>query len=140
MATVSGVNYTLQTNTPVDLVLPVDSAGRVRLLYDTYEAAALATASTISWGVLPKGSRPVDFKLWHDDMGTTCTITLGDTLDPDRLLVATACSAAAGIIVPVVADIDKFGGYEYTVETIITSLTSGTFTGTLHLYLFYVMD
>jgi hypothetical protein len=52
MASVSGVNYTLQTNTPVDLVLPIDSAGRVRLLYDTYEAAALATASTISWGVV----------------------------------------------------------------------------------------
>lgn len=141
MASVKGVNYTLQTAVPVDHVLPITSEGRVRVLYDTYECASLAAGSTISWGKLPKGARPVDFKVWTDDLGTGVTLTLGDSGDPDRLMVATDVASAAALTGPVIADIDKFGGYEYTAETVITSLTAGgSATGTIHVYLFYVID
>ena len=64
MATVSGVNYTKQTNTPADMVLPRDSHGRVRVMYDTYEASSVASGSTIQLFKIPVDARVLDFKIW----------------------------------------------------------------------------
>jgi len=140
MATVQGVNYTKQTSTPVTPVLPRDSQGRVRVLYDTYEASSLASGSTIQLFKIPVDARVVDFKVWHDALGTSTTLSMGDTADIDRLMVSTA-SSSAGIISPVVADIDKFAGYVYTAESVISLTTGGaSITGTIHAYLMYVID
>jgi hypothetical protein len=140
MTAAKGVNYTLQTNTPVDLLLPIDSHGRVRVLYDTYEAAALASGSTIGLFTIPKGARVVDFAVWCDALGASSTLAMGDTSDADRLMVATS-SASAVIIKPVIADINKFAGYKYTADSVISITTAGaSITGTIHVYLFYVLD
>ena len=140
MATVSGVNYTKQTNTPADMVLPRDSHGRVRVMYDTYEASSLASGSTIQLFKIPVDARVLDFKIWNDALGSSSTLSLGDAGDIDRLHAATS-SASASIMVPLVAKIDTMAGYTYTAETLISLTTAGaSITGTIHVQLTYVVD
>ena len=140
MATVKGVSYTKVTNVPVELVLPRDMHGRVRVMYDTYEASALANPSTIQLFKMPQDARVIDFKIWHDAMGSGVTLAFGDPGDIDRFSAASA-SHAAGIKVPLIGVIDTFAGYTYTAETVV-SLTSagGAATGTIHAYIMYVVD
>ena len=140
MATVSGVNYTKQTNTPADMVLPRDSHGRVRVMYDTYEASSLASGSTIQLFKIPVDARVLDFKIWHDALGSSSTLAFGDSGDVDRLHAATA-SSSASIMVPLIAAIDTMAGYTYTAETLISLTTAGaSITGTIHVQLTYVVD
>jgi hypothetical protein len=140
MATVKGVSYTKVTNVPVELVLPRDMHGRVRVMYDTYEASGLANPSTIQLFKMPQDARVIDFKVWHDAMGSGTTLAFGDPGDIDRFAAASA-STSAGIKVPLIGVIDTFAGYTYTAETVV-SLTSagGAATGTIHAYIMYVVD
>ena len=140
MATVSGVNYTKQTNTPADMVLPRDSHGRVRVMYDTYEASAVASGSTIQLFKIPVDARVLDFKIWHDALGSSSTLAFGDSGDVDRLHAATA-SSSASIMVPLIAAINTMAGYTYTAETVLSLTTAGaSITGTIHVQLSYVVD
>jgi hypothetical protein len=140
MATVSGVNYTKQTNTPADMVLPRDSHGRVRVMYDTYEASAVASGSTIQLFKIPVDARVLDFKIWHDALGSSSTLAFGDSGDVDRLHAATA-SSSASIMVPLIAAINTMAGYTYTAETVLSLTTAGaSITGTIHVQLTYVVD
>lgn len=140
MATVSGVNYTKQTNTPADMVLPRDSHGRVRVMYDTYEASAVASGSTIQLFKIPVDARVLDFKIWHDALGSSSTLAFGDSGDVDRLHAATA-SSSASIMVPLIAAINTMAGYTYTAETVLSLTTGGaSITGTIHVQLTYVVD
>ena len=140
MATVSGVNYTKVTTTPVDHILPRDAHGRIRVQYDTYEASSLADPSTIQLFKLPIDARVIDFKIWHDALGGSSTLAFGDAADPDRFHAA-ASSASAGIMVPVVGVIDTMAGYTYTAETVVSLTTAGAaITGTIHAYITYVVD
>ena len=140
MATVSGVNYTKITTTPVDHILPRDAHGRVRVMYDTYEASALADPSTIQLFKMPADARVIDFKIWHDALATSTTLALGDADDPDRFMAA-ASSASAGIMVPLIGKIDDFAGYTYSAETVVSLTMAGAAaTGTIHAYIIYVVD
>lgn len=140
MATVSGVNYTKQTNTPADMVLPRDSHGRVRVMYDTYEASSVASGSTIQLFKIPVDARVLDFKIWHDALGSSSTLAFGDSGDVDRLHAATA-SSSASIMVPLIAAINTMAGYTYTAETVLSLTTGGAaITGTIHVQLTYVVD
>lgn len=140
MATVSGVNYTKITNTPVDHILPRDAHGRVRVMYDTYEASSVASGSTIQLFKMPIDARVIDFKIWHDALGSSSTLAFGDSGDVDRLHAA-ASSASAGIMAPAVGRIDTMAGYTYTAETVVSLTTGGAaITGTIHAYIMYVVD
>ena len=140
MATVSGVNYTKITTTPVDHILPRDAHGRVRVMYDTYEASALADPSTIQLFKMPADARVIDFKIWHDALATSTTLALGDADDTDRFMAA-ASSASAGIMVPLIGKIDGFAGYTYSAETVVSLTMAGAAaTGTIHAYIMYVVD
>jgi len=140
MATVSGVNYTKQSSTPADMVLPRDSHGRVRVMYDTYEASSLANPSTIQLFKIPIDARVIDFKIWHDALASSTTLAFGDADDPDRFMAA-AASTSAGIMVPLVALIDGFPGYTYSAETVVSlTMAGGAATGTIHVYIMYVVD
>ena len=131
MATVSGVNYTKITAEPVEHILPRDAHGRVRVMYDSYEASSLASGSTIQLWKLPVDARVIDFKVWHDALGSSSTLALGDAGDVDRLHAA-AASSSAGIMIPAVGRIDTMAGYTYTAETIVSLTTGGSaITGTI---------
>ena len=140
MATVTGVNYTKITTTPVDHILPRDAHGRVRVMYDTYEASALADPSTIQLFKMPADARVIDFKIWHDALASSTTLAFGDADDPERCMAA-AASTSAGIMVPLVALIDGFPGYTYSAETVVSlTMAGGAATGTIHVYIMYVVD
>ena len=140
MATVTGVNYTKITTTPVDHILPRDAHGRVRVMYDTYEASSLADPSTIQLFKMPADARVIDFKIWHDALASSTTLALGDADDPDRFMAA-AASHAAGIMVPLIGKIDTFAGYTYSAETVVSlTMAGGAATGTIHAYVMYVVD
>jgi len=140
MATVSGVNYTKITTVPVDHILPRDAHGRVRVMYDTYEASSVAAGSTVQLFKMPIDARVIDFKIWHDALGGSSTLAFGDAGDVDRFHAA-ASSASAGIMVPVVGVIDTMAGYTYTAETVVSLTTAGAaITGTIHAYIMYVVD
>ena len=140
MATVSGVNYTKVTTTPVDHILPRDAHGRVRVQYDTYEASSLADPSTIQLFKMPADARVIDFKIWHDALASSTTLAFGDADDPDRFMAA-ASSASAGIMIPLIGKIDGFAGYTYSAETLLSITTGGAAaTGTIHAYVMYVVD
>ena len=80
MATVNGVNYA-KTNAPSDgnwKMNPVSEVGgTLRVLYDTYEASALAAASTINVGRIPQDSRVWNVIMVTDDLSTTATLSVG---------------------------------------------------------------
>jgi hypothetical protein len=140
MATVSGVNYTKVTTTPVDHILPRDAHGRIRVQYDTYEASSLADPSTIQLFKLPIDARVIDFKIWHDALGSGTTLAFGDAGDVDRFAAA-AASTSAGIVSPLIGVIDTFAGYTYSAETVVSlTMAGGAATGTIHAYIMYVVD
>jgi hypothetical protein len=140
MATVQGVSYTKVTTTPVEHILPRDAHGRVRVMYDTYEASSLADPSTIQMFTMPVDARVIDFKIWHDALASSTTLAFGDVADPDRFMAAVSTSSA-GIKVPLIGVIDTFAGYTYTAETIVSLTMAGAAaTGTIHAYIMYVVD
>ena len=140
MATVQGVNYTKVTTTPVEHILPRDAHGRVRVMYDTYEASSLADPSTIQLFKMPADARVIDFKIWHDALASSTTLAFGDADDPDRFMAA-AASHVAGIMVPLIGKIDTFAGYTYSAETVVSLTMAGAAaTGTIHAYIMYVVD
>ena len=140
MATVKGVNYTLMTAVPVDHVLPDIADGRVRFMYDTYEASSLGAGSVIQLFRVLDNWRILDWKIWHDALGGSSTLDLGDVADPNRYNTAED-SSSAGIIVPLVAEINTGAFYKYTSDDIVSITTAGaSISGTIHVGMWYVID
>jgi hypothetical protein len=109
-------------------------------MYDTYEASALADPSTIQLFKMPKDARVIDFKIWHDALGSGTTLAFGDADDTDRFMAA-AASTSAGVMVPLVGKINTFPGYTFTAETLVSlTMAGGAATGTIHAYIMYVVD
>jgi hypothetical protein len=109
-------------------------------MYDTYEASAVASGSTIQLFKIPENARVLDFKIWNDALGSSSTLAFGDAGDVDRLHAATS-SSSASIMIPLVAAINTMAGYTYTAETLISLTTAGaSITGTIHVQLTYVVD
>ena len=97
---------------------------------DSYEASALATASTIDIAELPAGAKFMGAEIFHDDLGTAVTLAMGDSDDPDRYITA-ASVASLGHITAIRVD-----GAQYVIGTNagdsrVQLLTSGTITGTI---------
>lgn len=98
MATVYGVNATkvLDPN-PSNITDPGELEGKVRVMTDSYEAAAVAAGSTIHVGKsLPIGARILNIRLAFDALGGSSTLAVGDSSSTARYLSA-ASSASAGI-------------------------------------------
>ncbi len=142
MAAVKGVNITNLDATPVVLPKASNVHGRIRAWYDTYEASALAAASTITLARLPAGAKVLNVTVWHDDLGTSAgTLEVGDAADPNRFLTAFATGAAgAQDMKGANADINGVG-FDYTTETDIVVTTAGAaVTGTIKMLVEYTVD
>ena len=75
MATVYGVNFTkYDQNDPRKMADVAEVGGRMRVQYDTYEADALASGSTISMARMPKGARVWNVVLITDDLSGSGTL------------------------------------------------------------------
>ncbi len=98
MSAMKGVNRTkIDAMTPSNLLAPEVARGKVRYAYDEYEAAALASGSTIHlFPDLPKDAIIVDWRIDHDALGTGVTLKLGSNKDDNSLMDA-AAAATAGV-------------------------------------------
>lgn len=115
--------------------------GELRSWSDEYEASALANASTIQMtpsGLIPSGARIKAIRVFHDDMGSTVTISLGDSTSATRYLDATSVTSAG------MQEANKVDGFDYEIgtnsaddELLIT--TAGIFTGTLKWEVLYTV-
>lgn len=70
---------------------------RVEVWTDTYEAVALASGSTIDMAKLPANAVVLGIDLITDALGTSTTIDVGDSQDPDRYSAAAFNTSAAGL-------------------------------------------
>jgi hypothetical protein len=141
MASVLGVNATklaagfIGTN-----IIDQGYKGVERVIYDEYEASALANASTIKMGtLLPVGAVISDIKFIWDDMGSTVTMKVGDVADDDRYVVSgTSLTTANGS-----CTINACDGLGYKItgtnDTQIVVTTAGIWTGTLRMVVKYVL-
>lgn len=147
MATVNAVNYALgSTPYGTNIIDASLQGGKVRFIYDYYEAASLATATTINVARLPKGAvvLPLSF-IMHDALGSGVTLAVGDdddttAADADRYLAA-ADAASAGVIQfnDAATCIDK-GPYKVQKDCNLTALTATEFTGTVRFFIFYAVE
>lgn len=115
---------------------------RVKCVTDSYEAAALASGSTIKvCGTLPTGARIKEIVLHSDNLTNNTTLKVGDTDDDDRYITATNHGAAATI-----TRINAIGGRDYVVGTndgdnqLYITTGTGAGTGTIQIDVFYTQD
>ena len=154
MATEYAANFTkYNQNDPREVVDVGVHGGRVRLMYDTYTAAALAADSTISVGKMPKGALVWDAVIMGvDALGSGHTISMGDAADVDRLIGATLFNTAGKVVgmlprptgtanAASTAGIVAGFGYEYTTTTdIILTTASAAITGIIRTAIWYTVD
>ena len=113
--------------------------GKETVLYDEYEADALANASTITlFEKLPVGAVVTEMQMMNDDMGSTVTVKVGDAGDDDRYIVATSVTTAN-----TKTDMNNIAGFGYKItgtdDTQVIATVAGVLTGTLKFIVKYVL-
>ncbi len=145
MSAVKGVNQTkIETPTPANRLAKGLFDGRLKVTTDIYEAAALASGSTIKvGGLLPKGARIKEIVLHTDNLQNNTTLAVGDSDTADRYIAATDHGAAALITRILAAQI---AGRDYVIGTatgdnqIVITTGSGEATGTIKIDIIYAQD
>lgn len=132
MANKYGTTYTKTlTPTPANKVDATTWGGRVRYMYDTYEAAAVAQGDTIYLCKLPKGAKVLpQSTLVYDALGSNSALAVGYGTTPAALLASTATTSAGSsnlLSVSLASDADIF----------VTVSGTGAITGTVELNLLY---
>lgn len=132
MASVKGVNITKIDNGTGKIEKGYNH--KLRVQKDEYEASSLAAGSDIALGRLPKGAVIHCVHLYHDALGASVTLSVGDDSDNARFISAQSASAAG------VKDSDQIGGigYELSATTDIKAYVGGAAaTGTIKLVIHY---
>lgn len=149
MATVKGVNKTKVDNGGIENILPRgEFVGRVKVMYDSYEASALAADSIIEMGQeLPDNAKIIEVILHTDDLGNNTTLKVGDYEDDDRYITATDHGAGAELITRLNAIAGRFyevdnttPGDTTTDKQVIITTGAGAGTGTIKLIVLYTQD
>ena len=140
MASVKGTNF---TNITADPVVKIDSgewSGKLRVQYDSYEASSLASGSDISVARLPKGAKVWDVIVHHDALGTSVTLSVGDSASATRYIGATAAATAGKLLMSEDGRIGGFG-FQQTAETDVLITTGGAAaTGTIKIAVIYAVE
>jgi hypothetical protein len=147
MSAVYGVNATkLLTPSASNIIDQSTLHSEVKMMYDEYEASALATASTITMGgKLPVGARILNVILYNDDMGSTVTCDVGDADDADRYLDGVNLTNANDCNSLLIAGtrLGEIDGFGYVIDgdddDQIVITTAGILTGTLKLIVLYAI-
>ena len=110
--------------------------GKVRNKSDVYEASALETGSTISFGDLPRGAVIRNVQVWTDNLGvgTSIVVKIGST----TFLTVTTTSAAYADLNDA-ADIDLVGT-KLSADSALTIDTTGEATGTIKVAVEYAAE
>lgn len=144
MASVNGVNRAKAIDPSSDNVLDRGVlGGKLRVMYDYYEAASTATGTTIKVGQdLNDGDRIIDIWLMTDALGNGVTLAVGDSDTAGRYISATACNTANQRL-----DLDTIAGLNYEIGTndgdntiLITLAGTASGTGTIKIVVLYSRD
>jgi len=135
MAAVKGVNVTLHDaggqgdNAIANGLVNV----RPEVWTDTYEAVALASASTIDMAKLPVDAKIQNVELYFDALGSSVTLQVGDSNDDNRYIASGDASSAGKLSSALIDGIGYVIGTN-TGDTVVQVLTGGTsFSGTVKL-------
>ncbi len=148
MSAVKGVNRTLaDAQATSDRIAKGLVDGRVKVIIDSYEAAALASGSTIKVGtLLPIGAVVNEVILHTDNLQNNTTLAVGDAEVADRYIDAIDHGAAALVSRIPAANVD---GRNYTVDEtdsdntdrqVVITTGAGEATGTIKIAIFYSQD
>ena len=96
MANVKSVNITNLDAVPTVLASSEEIGGKLRVFYDTYEAAALPFGDTITIARIPANATIHDVILKCDALGSGVTLKVGDSGDDDRYLSVVGTWNVAG--------------------------------------------
>ena len=96
MANVKSVNITNLDAVPTVLASSEELGGKLRVFYDTYEAAALPFGDTITIARIPANATIHDVILKCDALGSGVTLKVGDSGDDDRYLSVVGTWNVAG--------------------------------------------
>ena len=134
MASVKGVNITALDN-GTGKVSKLNK-GKERVFVDTYEASSLTSGSDITICRLPKNSAVVDVVVYHDALGASSTLKVGDATDDDRYITAGSTSSAGALRMNAVDGC----GYENTAAIDLIATTGGaTISGTIKVVVEYLV-
>ena len=149
MANVKSVNITNLDAVPTVLASSEEIGGKLRVFYDTYEAAALPFGDTITIARIPANATIHDVILKCDALGSGVTLKVGDSGDDDRYLsvVGTwnvagqsqsmAVGSSTGAATTAVTGL----GYRTTASTDILITTGGaTASGTIYAWVYYTVE
>ena len=139
-------------STPAVKIKTNEEAGRVRIAYASYEAAAVAVG-TIEMFNLPNGARILSGEVVHDALGGSTTVSVGHAaynnaagtavaLDVDAYKVAAASTAIATVAIAATSALGRNSVIDADGTGIpITVVTAGAAaTGTIELTMLYVVD
>ena len=139
-------------STPAVKIKTNEEAGRVRIAYASYEAAAVAVG-TIEMFNLPNGARILSGEVVHDALGGSTTISVGHAayknadatvvaLDVDAYKAAAASTAIATVAIAATSALGRNSVVDADGTGIpITVVTAGAAaTGTIELTMLYVVD
>tara|TARA_Y100000004_G_scaffold157318_1_gene182914 strand:- start:14618 stop:15082 length:465 start_codon:yes stop_codon:yes gene_type:complete len=153
-----GTVYSTQKTTwdqddPSGFIKPNELGGRVRLAYGLYEASSLAADEVIEMFNLPNGARIISGELVHDALGSSTTLSVGHAaykdsdgttvaLDVDEYKAAAASTSITTVAVAATTALGKFSVVDADEDGIpITVVLAGAAaTGTIELYMLYVVD
>ena len=139
MANVNTVNYAkeLAGTMPKDF-RGAEWRGKVKVLVDTYTAAALAIAQTIGVGKLRKDSLLVDALINFVALGASSTLSLGDAGSATKYMAAFATSSAGNARLINSPTATQGIGVKMTADTeLILTVAGGTITGLIQTAIFY---
>ena len=144
MSSVKGVNYTNITATPIVKTDSEVQGAEIRVSYDQYEAASLASGSDITMCRVPANATVIDVILKCDALGGSSTLKVGDSGDDDRYLAAVGTWNAAGQVQSMLGGSTAPNtavagmGYRTTADTDMIITTGGaTISGTLYMTVLY---
>ena len=139
-------------STPAVKIKTNEEAGRVRIAYASYEAAAVAVG-TIEMFNLPNGARILSGEVVHDALGGSTTVSVGHAayknadatvvaLDVDAYKAAAASTAIATVAIAATSALGRNSVVDADGTGIpITVVTAGAAaTGTIELTMLYVVD
>ena len=142
MASVLGVNATKAADpSPSNILDPGTLGGKVRVLIDSYEAAALAAGSDITIGkALPSGAIIVGIAIATDALGAGVTVEVGDANTSDLYLAATVCTSATSTNAIATDGLGYVVGTAADDDTILVTTGVGAATGTIKVVVTYVVE
>ena len=152
MGTVYSVQKTKwDQNDPSDMVKTNEFGGRLRVAYGSYEASA--EQSDIHMFNLPNGARILSGELVHDALGSSTTLSVGHAaytssasatvaLDVDEYKAAAASTSITTVACAATTALGKFSVIDADENGIpvTVSLAGANGTGTIELYMVYVVD